>query len=84
MKYIKLVLLNMKIWRRAPGIAELQVLTWAAVLLLIFFSLLPMDGFARSAIYTLVNTATYAIIIYGNILCLYPVFYAKKDLPGTL
>jgi len=68
----------MKIWRRAPGIIQLQMLTWVAVLLLIFFSLLPMDGFARSAIYTLVNTATYAIIIYGNILVLYPVFYQKK------
>jgi sensor histidine kinase YesM len=68
----------MKIWRYAPGIIELQVLIWVAVLLLIFFSLLPMDGLLKSAIYTAVNTTSYAIIIYGNILLLYPMFYQKR------
>ena len=68
----------MKIWRYAPGIIELQVLIWVAVLLLIFFSLLPMDGLLKSAIYTAVNTTSYAIIIYGNILFLYPMFYQKR------
>jgi sensor histidine kinase YesM len=67
----------MKIWRRIPGIIELQVLIWAAVLLLIFFSLLPMDGLLKSAVYTAVNTTSYAIIIYGNILLLYPALYQK-------
>ena len=70
----------MKIWKHVPGIIELQVLIWAAVLLLIFFSLLPMDGLLKSVIYTLVNTTSYAIIIYGNILFLYPVFYQKRRL----
>ncbi|MES2112384.1 MAG: histidine kinase [Bacteroidota bacterium] len=37
-----------------------------------------MDGFPRSAIYTLVNTSSYAIIIYGNILVLYPALYQKR------
>ncbi len=60
-----------------PGILQLQVWIWIAVFLLIFFSLLPMDGYRRSIIYTVVNTASYAIIIYGNILFLYPVFYQK-------
>jgi sensor histidine kinase YesM len=60
------------------NISQLQVLTWLAVLLLIFFSLLPMDGFHKSFIYTIVNTTSYGIIIYGNILVLYPVFYAKR------
>ncbi|HEX3768001.1 MAG TPA: histidine kinase, partial [Puia sp.] len=68
----------MKVWRQAPSIIQLQVLTWIAVLLLIFFSLLPMAGLKTSAINTIVNTASYAIIIYGNILFLYPVFYQKR------
>jgi len=68
----------MKIWRYSFSIIELQVLIWAAVLLLIFFSLLPMDGVLKSVIYTAVNTASYAIIIYGNILVLYPSFYQKR------
>ena len=68
----------MKIWRQALSIIQLQLLIWIAVLLLIFFSLLPMDGLLKSAIYTVVNAASYAIIIYGNILFLYPVFYQKR------
>jgi sensor histidine kinase YesM len=70
--------LNMKIWRQAPNIVQLQVLVWTAALLLIFFSLLPMDGLLKSVIYTIVNSISYAIIIYGNILFLYPVFYQKR------
>src|SRR5258707_140082 len=68
----------MKIWRQALSIIQLQVLIWFAVLLLIFFSLLPMDGLLKSAIFTVVNAASYAIIIYGNILFLYPVFYQRR------
>lgn len=69
----------MKMWSDRPNIVRLQLLTWVAVLLLIFFSLLPMDGFLKSAIYTVVNTTTYAIIIYGNILILYPAIYQKGN-----
>ncbi len=68
----------MKIWRQAPSIVQFQVLIWTAVLLLIFFSLLPMDGLLKTVIYTVVNATSYAIIIYGNILFLYPVFYQKQ------
>ncbi len=68
----------MKIWRQAPSIIQLQVLIWAAVLFANFFSMLPMDGWPKSVIYTAVNTIVYAIIIYGNILVLYPVFYQKQ------
>ena len=68
----------MKIGRQAPGIVQLQVLIWTAVLLLIFFSLLPMNGLLESVIVTVVNAISYAIIIYGNILFLYPVFYQKR------
>jgi sensor histidine kinase YesM len=68
----------MKIWRQAPNIVRLQVLIWIAVLLLLFFSVLPMEGLLRSVISTVVNTTSYAIIIYGNILLLYPVFYQRR------
>lgn len=68
----------MKIWKHTPDIIELQVLIWVAVLLLVFFSLLPMDGLLKSGIYTIVNTLSYVIIIYGNILVLYPLFYQKR------
>jgi len=67
----------MNILKYRPGIIQLQLLIWVAVLLLIYFSLLPMDGWQKSAIYTVVNALSYAIIIYGNILVLYPLFYQK-------
>jgi len=70
--------LNMKIWRKAPGIVQLQLLIWTAVSLLLFFSVLPMDGLSKSVISTVVNATSYAIIIYGNILFLYPVLYQKR------
>lgn len=68
----------MKIWSHTMGIIQLQVLIWAAVLLLLFFSLLPMDGLLKSTIATVINATSYAIIIYGNILWLFPVLYQKK------
>ena len=68
----------MKIGRQALSTTQLQVLIWTAVLLLIFFSLLPMYGLPESVITTVVNATSYAIIIYGNILFLYPVFYQKR------
>lgn len=68
----------MQIGKYTLGIIQLQVLIWVAVLLIIFFSWLPMDGFQRSVIYTVLNTASYAIIIYGNIQVLYPLFYEKR------
>jgi sensor histidine kinase YesM len=74
----RLVFWDMKIWRQGPSIVQLQVLIWTAVLLLIFFSVLPMAGVLKSAIDTVVDTTSYAIIIYGNILVLYPVFYQKR------
>jgi sensor histidine kinase YesM len=67
----------MQLLHAGPRLVRLQVLIWASALLLIFFSGLPMDGLAKSVIYTGVNTAFYALIIYGNILFLYPVFYER-------
>jgi sensor histidine kinase YesM len=37
-----------------------------------------MAGWLESVIYAVVNATSYAIIIYGNILLLYPVFYQKR------
>ena len=68
----------MKIWRQAPNIVQLQLLIWTAVLLLMFFSQLPMNGLLKTVIYAVVNATSDAIIIYGNILLLYPVFYQKR------
>jgi len=68
----------MKMWREAPSIFQLQLLIWVAVLLIIFFSFLPMNGLAESIIVTVINVIAYAIVIYGNILLLYPVFYQKR------
>ncbi|MGN8071413.1 sensor histidine kinase [Mucilaginibacter sp. SG564] len=63
---------------KKPGTTLLQLLIWVAVLLLIFFSALPMDGPRKSVISTIISTLSYAIIIYGNILFLYPIFYQKR------
>jgi LytS/YehU family sensor histidine kinase len=68
----------MKIWRQSLSTTQLQVLIWTAVLLLIFFSLLPMNGLLESIIVTVVNATSYAIIIYGNIFFLYPALYYKR------
>ena len=55
----------------------LQLSAWVSAVLLIFFSTLPMDGFTQALIYTSVNSVFYALIIYGNILFLYPTFYLR-------
>jgi sensor histidine kinase YesM len=68
----------MKIRRQTLSIIQLQVLIWIVVLLLMIFSLLPMDGLLRSVIFTAVNATSYAIIIYGNILLLYPVLFQRR------
>ncbi|WP_158799099.1 sensor histidine kinase [Pedobacter sp. L105] len=68
----------MQIGKYKLGVIQLQILLWIAVLLILFFSWLPMDGFGKSVIYAFVNTSSYAIIIYGNILILYPLFYEKR------
>ena len=65
----------MQLFEARPTIKQLQVLVWVSVCLLLFFSYLPMDGASQSAMYASVTTAFYAIIIYGNISVLYPLFY---------
>lgn len=67
----------MQLFKARPTIKQLQLLVWVSVCLLLFFSYLPMDGATQSAMYASVTTAFYAIIIYGNISVLYPLFYQK-------
>lgn len=57
---------------------QLQWLIWILFYLVTFFSLLPMDGFYQASWFTLINTAFYALIIYGNISLLYPRFYERN------
>jgi sensor histidine kinase YesM len=63
-----------------PGqatIRQLQWLVWIAVFFIVFFSILPMDGFRRAASFSLINVAFYALIIYGNIKFLFPLYYER-------
>jgi sensor histidine kinase YesM len=56
---------------------QLQWLVWGIVFLINFFSLLPMDGVVQSLTYAFFSIIFYAIIIYGNLNLLIPVFYEK-------
>jgi LytS/YehU family sensor histidine kinase len=58
-------------------INRLQWLVWAAVFLIIFFSLLPEDGLYPAASFTLISVSFYALVIYGNINFLFPRLYEK-------
>jgi sensor histidine kinase YesM len=70
-----LVILNMKFFNERATIIQLQWLVWVAVFFIVFFSILPMDGFRRAASFTFINVAFYALIIYGNIKFLFPHYY---------
>jgi|GEM_PF-138149 sensor histidine kinase YesM len=71
------VILGMTIFTRKATPLQLQLLVWIFIFLINFLSLLPMDGFDQSIIYTLISTFFYAIIIYGNISFLFPRLYEK-------
>src|SRR5580692_8796678 len=70
----------MELVKKKRRVIYLQLSAWASAILLIFFSTLPMDGFTEALIYTSVNSSFYALIIYGNILLLYPAFYLRGKL----
>jgi sensor histidine kinase YesM len=67
----------MNLLKGKATIAQLQWLVWIAVFFIIFFSLLPEDGFPQAASFTTVSVAFYILVIYGNIKFLYPRFYEK-------
>lgn len=61
-----------------PVSVRLQWGLWLLLLLLLFFTLLPEDGFIQSGVYALLNTAFYALVVYGNISFLYPRLFLKN------
>jgi len=56
----------------------LHYLVWASIAIISFFSMLPVDRAARSALSACNSCAFYALIVYGNINFLYPRFYQQK------
>ncbi|HTJ13900.1 MAG TPA: histidine kinase [Dinghuibacter sp.] len=64
--------------KQRATLIRLQYLVWLAILLMSFLSMVSSDGIQRSATYAVINTCFYALIIYGNIRLLYPLFYEKK------
>lgn len=71
------VILAMNIFSGKASPVQLQWLIWGIVFLINFFSLLPMDGVVQSLAYASLSILFYAIIIYGNLNFLMPVFYDK-------
>lgn len=67
----------MNIFSGKASPVQLQWLIWGILFLINFLSLLPMDGVVQSFTYATFNIAFYAIIIYGNLNILLPVFYEK-------
>jgi len=67
----------MKLFSSKPSIIQLQWMVWVFFYFLIMLSLLQMDSFGQSVVYAFLNTGFYAIIIYGNILWLFPRLYQR-------
>lgn len=68
----------MKRFNELFTLGRLQYLVWATIFLISFFSMLSVDGPRLSAASAIINTCIYALIVYGNIRFLYPIFYQKK------
>ncbi|WP_142686779.1 sensor histidine kinase [Chitinophaga polysaccharea] len=68
----------MQLISRMPAAVKVQWVLWAAVFLMMFFTMLPEDGFWQAAVFSLLNILFYALVIYGNISWLYPRYYLKK------
>jgi sensor histidine kinase YesM len=58
--------------------ARLQWLVWLAVVFIIFFAILPVDGFAHAIIYTPITVFFYLAVIYGNINFLFPRLWERN------
>jgi len=71
------VLLKMNFLKGKATIAQLQVLIWIAVYLIIFFSILPEDGLPQAASFSTISVAFYIFIIYGNIKFLFPKLWER-------
>jgi sensor histidine kinase YesM len=67
----------MQFSREMTTSTRLQWLLWLIVFLMMFFSMLPEDGFKEAAVFSSLNAFFYVVIIYGNISWLYPKLYLK-------
>jgi len=56
---------------------ELQWLMWLFVFLISFSSMVTVDGLSWSFTFNLINTGFYAIIVYGNLSWLFPMYYER-------
>jgi hypothetical protein len=68
----------MQVLKGKATVIQLQWLAWISFYVILFFTYLPMGGFAPSAVFPIINCLFYAVIIYGNILFLFPRFYQHK------
>lgn len=67
----------MRVFFRKATPLQLQLLIWGILILISFFTYLPMDGIGQSATYAVLNTFFYALTIYGNISLLFPRLYER-------
>jgi hypothetical protein len=58
-------------------IVRLQWLIWICVFLIIFFSIVPEEGFDHALLFTPISVSFYILVIYGNINYLYPRFWER-------
>jgi hypothetical protein len=70
----------MRIDKASPS--QLQLLIWCFVFLFSLLTFLPEEGFWQAFSWSTLNCFFYAVIIYGNILFLFPRLYEKGRL-GT-
>jgi hypothetical protein len=66
-----------KIFEKALSIKQIQWLSWLAVVLFLFVSMIASEDIYQALAFSIIYTSFYALIIYGNILFLYPKFYEK-------
>jgi len=62
-----------------PLTTRLQWLVWIAVFLIIFFSLIPEEGFNHAIVFTAISISFYLIVIYGNIKLIFPRYYERGN-----
>jgi sensor histidine kinase YesM len=67
----------MKLTGEGATTRQLQWLIWTAVFFIMFFSMLPEDGFYQAGSFAIINVVFYVLVIYGNIKFLFPRFYEK-------
>ena len=68
----------MRIAKASPS--QLQLLIWCFVFLFSLLTFLPEQGFRQALTWSTLNCFFYAVIIYGNILFLFPRLYEKGRL----